>query len=279
METHSNKVIFIVSEDLRCRNIFSTMVQKIPHLHLEFFERAEEAFLNLSHSPDLLFLDEESNKKKGKNFIPYFRKELPFLHVSLITNRHDISVIEQVIEMGGDDCVAKDAFSIADALHKAHSYSANRVKHNVTKAIAHSFPSEFNKRSIYILDDNENFAFTLKYIVNKSPMHQAFMFNNSTSMIQQCKASSADVLLLDYNLNEGCSGLDVLLMVKEFSPATEVIVLSGTCDLSIAARFLKSGASYIMQKSEHNLRKINAVIDSVYASPYERAIRYIKNVV
>ena len=105
------------------------------------------------------------------------------------------------------------------------------------------------------------------------------MFNNATSMIQQCKASSADVLLLDYNLNEGCSGLDVLLMVKEFSPATEVIVLSGTCDLSIAARFLKSGASYIMQKSEHNLRKINAVIDSVYASPYERAIRYIKNVV
>lgn len=70
---------------------------------------------------------------------------------------------------------------------------------------------------------------------------------NATEAIAAIRASAADAVILDLDLNES-SGLDVLTAIKQSSPATLVIILTIHPFRDLGLYYLNAGADHYFEK-------------------------------
>ena len=277
MKNRACKIAHFIDEDSKTKMLFSKMMQQMPSVKTMYFSRAEEALLSCCVKPDFVFIDYSVNKRKGMKYLPYFRRTLPSAKIFLMSKQHDVSIFELALSRGADLCLLKDRFSLAEAFQEIVSSGENRDQRLLHRNLLSNYDEGRPQRPLYILDNNINFAFSLKNALKKSPQYKVQLFNNSNALFSQCNKDVADVVLLDCAGYDCKSGPDIVLELKALSAKTEVVIISTLCDLSMAARLMRSGASYIMKKSEANLHKINAVLRDLHVSPYEKALHYIKN--
>jgi diguanylate cyclase (GGDEF)-like protein len=95
--------------------------------------------------------------------------------------------------------------------------------------------------------------------------------------IVQLKASHFDVILLDLDLGDG-RGLENLHSIKEQSPETPIVVLSGHDDTKTALDAVRAGAQEYIIKSCCNSRQLGLVIlSSIERKSYERHLYQLAN--
>lgn len=91
------------------------------------------------------------------------------------------------------------------------------------------------------------------------------------------KASYYDVILLDLNLGDG-RGLENLRIIKELSPDTPIVVLSGHDDTKTALDAIRGGAQEYIIKSTNNSRHLGlAILSSIERKAYERHLYQLAN--
>ena len=91
------------------------------------------------------------------------------------------------------------------------------------------------------------------------------------------KESYYDVILLDLNLGDG-RGLENLQAIKELSPDTPVVVLSGHDDTKTALDAIRGGAQEYIIKSTNNSRQLGlAILSSIERKAYERHLYQLAN--
>lgn len=115
-------------------------------------------------------------------------------------------------------------------------------------------------QSIFILDDEEIFSFSMVHYLKKAGYTDINTFTNSEDLYTKMKLQPA-VLILDHFLHNEL-GLDVLERVKETHPDTKVIYLSAQKTASIAIRALKLGAFAYQEKSITDIKKIIELIQA-----------------
>lgn len=91
------------------------------------------------------------------------------------------------------------------------------------------------------------------------------------------KASNFDVILLDLNLGDG-NGLGNLHRIKEQSPDSPIVVLSGHDDTKTALDAVRAGAQEYIIKSSSNSRQLGlAILSSIERKAYERHLYLLAN--
>lgn len=112
---------------------------------------------------------------------------------------------------------------------------------------------------IYILEDDRWYGAMLEHHLSLNPDYQVSKFENEHAFFKAL-VDVPDVITLDYSLNE-MDGGQVLKKIKQVSPQTEVIIISGQKDIATAVSLLKAGAfDYIVKDEDTNDRLWNALL-------------------
>ncbi len=117
-----------------------------------------------------------------------------------------------------------------------------------------------NSQTIFILDDEEIFSFSIEHYLKKAGYSDIYSFKTSAQLFANMDKNPG-VLILDHFLHNEI-GLDVLEEVKKTHPSTKVIYLSAQKTATIAVRALKLGAFAYQEKSITDIQKIIELIQS-----------------
>jgi two-component system, NtrC family, response regulator AtoC len=116
-----------------------------------------------------------------------------------------------------------------------------------------------NGLKIFILEDDRWYGAMLEHHLSMNPDYQVSKFENEKDFLK-AMYDSPDVVTLDYSLSE-MDGNQVLKKIKEISPETEVIIISGQEDIATAVNLLKTGAfDYIVKDEDTNDRLWNLLV-------------------
>jgi len=126
--------------------------------------------------------------------------------------------------------------------------------------------SNQEKTSILILDDEPIVSKRLKPSLEKKG-YEVETFTNSTDALKRTRERSFDIVITDLKM-EGLDGMQFLTEVKEKSPETEVIVITGFATMETAKESFQKGVfdflakpfklgeiSEIISRAEHKKRQ------------------------
>lgn len=103
------------------------------------------------------------------------------------------------------------------------------------------------KKRILIIDDDLDMCALLTRFLTKND-YDVEAAQSAKKGIEKFKAGLFDIVLCDYRLGDKKNGKDVLIEIKEHSPRTIVIIITGYSDIKLAVDVIKAGAyDYIIK--------------------------------
>lgn len=114
---------------------------------------------------------------------------------------------------------------------------------------------------VFIVEDNFMYSYVLESMLKESELMKVTSFAKGEECLELIN-NNPDVVILDYNLEHGMSGLDTFNAIRAQKPHVPVIILSGQTDVQLAADILKAGAfDYIEKKSaDKTMEKLRASV-------------------
>ena len=133
------------------------------------------------------------------------------------------------------------------------------------------------KSPVFIVDDDSLYLKVLKHKLEQEPNIEVSTFSGGESALKNM-AMKPEVVLLDYNLNsdnpDGKSGLDTLQQIKNMSPDTKVVMISGYDNVDYVVNSFKMGASDYILKNALAPGKayltINKLLHKIHAGAEDR---------
>ena len=116
---------------------------------------------------------------------------------------------------------------------------------------------EIKKEKLFILDDKPTILEILKEFLDEFG-YETTTFTSGTKALEEITESTA-IVITDIKM-PGMSGLDVLRKVKEKSPQTEVILMTGYASMESAVEALNLGA-YCYLRKPFNFDEVRVFID------------------
>ena len=99
---------------------------------------------------------------------------------------------------------------------------------------------------VLIVDDSEDFTFTLAEVVRKLGF-TPFTAASGSASLEILKTQIIDLVFLDIGLPD-LSGITLIQQLKEIAPDVDIVMLTGMNDATTAVRSLKAGAvDYILK--------------------------------
>ena len=121
-----------------------------------------------------------------------------------------------------------------------------------------------HQANILVIDDDTDIL-TAARLLLKPEVKNVVIDSNPENLRRLLTSNSFDVLLLDMNfnsaLNTGNEGLYWLGKIKEWSPATSVVMITAYGHIDLAVRALKEGAADFIVKPWHNDKLIETITD------------------
>jgi len=114
---------------------------------------------------------------------------------------------------------------------------------------------------LFLVEDSFVYSYLLEETLREHGNFKVTSFSSGEACMQMLN-NDPDLIILDYNLEEGMNGLEVLKEVHSQKPKTPVIILSSQTDVQVAADLLKEGAfDYIEKKKEgRSMEKLQSSI-------------------
>jgi len=117
------------------------------------------------------------------------------------------------------------------------------------------------KRKILIVDDDLSMLKMLSTFFEKAG-YEVLQQHSGLQALSMLEADQFDVVITDLML-DGVSGFDILQKTKQYSPHTEVVVITGHSSIDSAVRAMREGAfDYITKPIA--LEELSIVIEKAY---------------
>jgi two-component system OmpR family response regulator len=121
------------------------------------------------------------------------------------------------------------------------------------------------KIKIFLVDDDDMFVDSLKHTLS-GKRTEVRSFSTGEECIENM-FEQPHIIVLDYALNNSLNGVQVLNQIKQASPETQVIMLSGIDNVDIMKDTMKYGAYDFIEKGESAIfkvkKEINAICDEI----------------
>jgi DNA-binding NarL/FixJ family response regulator len=124
--------------------------------------------------------------------------------------------------------------------------------------------------NIFLVDDNRLMVTDLKHFLSNrfGTDLNISVFNDGESCIAKIDEDT-HIVILDYFL-DGKNGLEVLKLIKEINPKTEVIMLSSNEDIVLAIDTFRNGATDYVIKGDGALKKISKLVYHIITEPIRK---------
>lgn len=124
-----------------------------------------------------------------------------------------------------------------------------------------------DKRFLFIVDDEPIQNEMLKDYLNERYLYDIKIFDNGEAALAQMEEFKPEIMILDYHLNNNVTdaknGLDILKMMKDKYPDTQVIMLSGQDKMDVAVNTMKYGAYDYVVKGESAFSRMENSINNL----------------
>jgi DNA-binding NtrC family response regulator len=147
--------------------------------------------------------------------------------------------------------------------------------------------NEQNTTTIFLVDDEPIQNEMLKDYLAERFSYQIKTFESGESAIREI-GLKPHIVVLDFHLNshlpDAQNGVEVLKRIKELSPESQVIMLSGQDKLEVAVESMKYGAYDYVVKGETAFSRMENVINNILElsnikelnQSYKRAISFLQ---
>lgn len=106
---------------------------------------------------------------------------------------------------------------------------------------------------IFVVDDDEIYVARLSYYLSLNPEYQVKKFYSAKSLTSSLH-EKPEIITLDYSMPD-INGDTLLSQIKELSPETQVIIISGQEDIKVAIDLFKKGVhDYIVKDADTEQR-------------------------
>ena len=127
--------------------------------------------------------------------------------------------------------------------------------------------------NLFIVDDNKLTANTLElYLKSRFGSGVCIStFYDGESCLKKI-GKDTNIIILDYFMKDA-NGLEVLKLIKNINPKTEVIMLTSNEDVAVAVELFKAGAKDYVVKGIGAWKKIGNMINDAITKPIRVFIR------
>jgi two-component system, OmpR family, response regulator len=123
-----------------------------------------------------------------------------------------------------------------------------------------------NRKSIFVVDDDEMMRTMLCDHLLKNPVHQIEAFATGEDCVRNLHRRP-DVVILDYQLNSAVSdasdGLEILQKIKKADRNICVIMLSSQTQYGKALQTIVKGALEYVVKDKEAFKRIDGILESL----------------
>lgn len=126
------------------------------------------------------------------------------------------------------------------------------------------------KKRVLIIDDDTDMCILLSRLLTKNG-YETETAHSGLKGIAKCKESHFDIVLCDYRLGDK-EGKDVLQEIKQISPDTIVLIITGYSDIKTAVEVIKMGAYDYITKPLIPDEVLN-VLSAALKQPQESAVK------
>lgn len=132
------------------------------------------------------------------------------------------------------------------------------------------------KLSIIITEDDSWYAEFIKHAISLTGEYNIQIISTAEQLFKKLN-TNPDVITLDFNLPDA-KGEKVLERIKEKSPETKVVVISGQEDIQIAVNLMNKGAFDYIVKNDDSRNRIFQIMRSINEnSGLKKQIRILEN--
>jgi DNA-binding NtrC family response regulator len=122
-----------------------------------------------------------------------------------------------------------------------------------------------NHINIFIVEDDKFFAQIVETYLNEKGFPNVHLYSSGSDCLQEMD-KKPEIVILDYTLGFE-NGNEILKKIKEISPTTQVIMLSGQEFLHVAVKSFKYGAFDYIEKNKDSLTNLQKVLDRILSNP------------
>ncbi|MFP3867895.1 MAG: endopeptidase La [Desulfobacteraceae bacterium] len=134
----------------------------------------------------------------------------------------------------------------AERILESKHYGLQHVKERVLEYLAVRTLCSIQTSRVLVVDDEEIARNNLEYILRKEG-HQVSTAANGVEALDQVKSHDFDLVLTDLKMDR-MDGLQLLESVKQLSPHTEIIMVTGYATVTTAVDALRKGAAHYLSK-------------------------------
>ena len=134
----------------------------------------------------------------------------------------------------------------AERILESQLYGLKQVKERILEYLAMRTLCSLQASQVLVVDDEEIARTNLGYILRKEG-HQVATAANGLEALEKVKAQEFDIILTDLKM-EKMDGIQLLESVKQVSPHTEIIMVTGYPTVGTAVDALKKGAAHYLSK-------------------------------
>ncbi|MCX7168822.1 MAG: response regulator [Proteobacteria bacterium] len=242
--------ILIVDDNLAMRKVLSALFESHGHQVVAALEDGSGLSECVrQHSPDLVCLDYNLPGRNGLELLAELNSASPEIDVVMLTGSDDPELVGQAADAGAAGFLHKP-FSQPQILEELRHVEETRRIADKTVSGEHlndlSEPEQ-SKRTAVIIDDSGSIRLLLKGILEGIGLKVLQTVSSGHEGIEAAKKHLPDVVTLDVDM-PGMSGLMALPLIRDVSPQSKIVMVTGNTDKALVQMAVAGGAKgYILK--------------------------------
>ena len=242
--------IVVVDDNLTMRKVLSSLFASQGHQVVAALEDGSGLTACVEqHQPDLVCLDYNLPGKNGLELLIELHAASPDIDVVMITGSTDADLVGRVASAGAAGFLLKP-FSQSQILDELKHVQENRrviAKTMNGEATPDAPESRQLRRTAVIVDDSGSIRLLLKGILEDLGFKVLQTVGNGEEAVEAARKHLPTLVTLDVDMPR-MSGLDALPLIRQASPQSKVVMVTGNPNKAFVQTAVAGGASgYILK--------------------------------
>lgn len=249
--------VLVINDALKDRDWIGALAKLFDGAQVHAYETGAQGIAHFKeHGADCIFLDDRLASEDSLSVLAFLTATSAFAKVVLLCDERDEALATTALKAGAMGYVAKSEITeemvlrlIGEAIAEAEQDRA-------------SLKTGTNRYHLLLVHDTEdNRASILEFIEQGLDGATVKSVATGIEAMDAFGAGQWDCVILDHRLDVE-DGLDTLARLKDISPFTPVIMLTGQDNEEIAAKSIKFGATDYLIKQRLNTTILRSVIET-----------------
>ena len=242
--------ILIVDDNLSIRKVLSALFEAQGHQVVDALEDGSKLLECVKqHSPDLVCLDYHLPGQNGLELLATMHTSAPAIAVVLITGSNDPDLVGRAANAGASGFLHKP-FSQPQILEELkHIEEGRRIVANTSeqRPVLDLREPQPTRGTVVLVDDMSSMRMLLKGILENIGFTVVQSVGNGEAAVKAAKDHHPALMCLDVDMPV-MSGLEALPLIREASPQTKVVMVTGNTGKAFVDAAVAGGAKgYIMK--------------------------------